>query len=258
MTAAPTPTRRRWTRTYLPTQHGAWAMLLVPFVLGSAASSFGWWSLPLLTAWLSAYLVSYYAFQGLKARRWVRYRAPLQLYGAVLVVSAVALVVYRPWVVATAALFVPFTAVNAWYARHRWDRYWLNGVVSVTQACLMVLVAYALGLGLRLADLEGGSVDWSTPAQLYAAAWLYFTGTVFFVKTMIREAGDSSYYRASVGFHVAALLLAGLLDVWLMAPFALYLLRAVTLPHRSLRPAQVGVVEIVNSMLLVVVSLVVV
>ncbi len=233
-------------------------MLVVPYVLGSAASSFGWWSLPLLTGWLSAYLVSYYAFQGLKARRWGRYRAPLRLYGAGLALSAVPLAVYRPWVVTSVVLFLPFTAVNAWYAEHRRDRFWLNGVASVTQACLMVPVAYALGLGLRLVDLEGGSVDWSTPAQLYAVAWLYFTGTVLFVKTMIREAGDPTYYRGSVVFHLVALVLAGLIDVWLVVPFALYLLRAVALPYRSLRPAQVGAVEVVNATLLVVVSLLVV
>jgi hypothetical protein len=232
-------------------------MLVVPYLLGSGASSFGWWSLPLLTGWLSAYLVSYFVLQGLKARRWGRYRAPLRLYGVALALSAVPLVVYRPWVVVAAVALLPFTAVNGWYAHHRRDRFWLNGVASVTQACLMVFVAYALGLGLRLTDLDDGSVDWTTPLQLFAAAWLYFTGTVLFVKTMIREAGNAVYYRGSVAYHVVAVGLAGLINAWLMVPFALYLLRAVALPRRSLRPAQVGAVEVANATLLVVVALLV-
>ncbi|MFZ0323534.1 MAG: YwiC-like family protein [Actinomycetes bacterium] len=255
MAAAPTASSpRSWARTYVPPQHGVWAMLVVPFVLGTAASSAGWWTLPLLVVWVDAYLVSYYALLGLKARRLARYRAPLRLYTVVLVVVSLPLVAMRPWLVAAAVAFVPLVLLNAWFAYRRDDRNWLNGVVSVTQACLIVFVAYGLGEGVvTAADLS--SVEWSAAVQLFVAAWLYFTGTVLFVKTMIREAGESSYYRASVAYHLVACLLAALVDPWLALPFGLYLVRAVALPRHRLRPAQVGVVEVVDSVLLVVVAL---
>ena len=51
-----------------------------------------------------------------------------------------------------------------------------------------------------------------TPAEAATSrAWLlaaviatYFAGTVFYVKTLIRERGSEPYYWLSVGFHALA------------------------------------------------------
>jgi hypothetical protein len=249
--AAPSPTTagRSWVRTYLPPQHGAWAMLVAPFLLGTLASSWTWLAAPLLVAWVDGYLLSYYVLQWVKTRRRQRVAAPLRLYGLLLLPLAVLLVLAEPWLVLAGVAFLPFTAVNAWYARRRDERALVNGLVSVTQACLMVPVAYGVG----------GGDDWRRAAVLYAAAWLYFAGTVFYVKTMIREKGDPAHLRWSVGFHAVAVVAAAALDPWLVGPFALFLLRAVAMPRRAasrpVRPAQVGALEVVNTVLLVVVAL---
>ena len=240
---------RSWTRTYLPPQHGAWAMLVTPFLLGTLASSWTWLALPLLVAWVDAYLLSYYLLQAWKTRRLSRVLAPVRLYGAVLVVLGLPLVWAQPWLGLAAVAFVPFAAVNAWYARRRDERALVNGLVSVTQACLMVPVAYGVG----------GGDDWARAAVLTAVAWLYFAGTVLYVKTMIREKGEASYVRASVGYHAVALVVATWLDPWFAAPFALYLGRAWLMPRlaatRPVRPAQVGALEIVATLLLLAVAL---
>ena len=253
MTTSPA-VRRSWTRTYLPPQHGAWAMLVVPFLIASAASTFGWWSLPLLLAWIDAYLLSFYAFQALKSRRLRRYRSPIRLYVVVLAAVGVPLVILRPWLLVAATAFLPFAAVNAWYAYRRNDRAVVNGLVSVTQACLMVFVAYGLG-----SDAAAGStigvLGEPEPMALFGVCWLYFAGTVFYVKTMIRQAGDRSYYWASVVFHSIALVAATLIDPWLAVPFAVFLGRAAVLPGHRLRPGLVGVIELANCALLVAASL---
>lgn len=242
--------RRSWTRTYLPPQHGAWAMLVVPVLLGTLASSWTWLVIPLLIAWLDAYLLSYYLLQWWKTRKLQRFLAPIRLYGLVLIATGVVLVIAEPWLVLVAFAFAPFTAVNAWYARRKDERALVNGLVSVTQACLMLPVAYALG----------GGDDWHRAVVLTASSWLYFAGTVFYVKTMIREKGDPTYLHWSVGFHVVALVVAVALEPWLAIPFAVYLIRSVALPHRAaaqpLRPGRIGVIEIVNTLLLVAVALV--
>ena len=253
MTSTPA-VHRSWTRTYLPPQHGAWAMLIVPFLLGGAASSFGWWSLPLLVVWIDAYLLSFYAFQALKARRLQRYRSPVQLYAVVLVAVGVPLVAVRPWLIVAAVAFLPFAVVNAWYAYRRNDRAVVNGLASVTQACLMVFVAYALGTQAAAGSVPGVATV-PEPMALFGICWLYFAGTVFYVKTMIRQAGDRSYYWVSVAFHAIALAIAMLIDPWLALPFAVFLGRAAALPRYRLRPGLVGVIELGNCVLLVVASL---
>ena len=88
------------------------------------------------------------------------------------------------------------------------------------------------------------------------AVGLYLVGTVLFVKTMIREAGDATYLRSSVAFHAVAVPVAGVIALPLVLPFAWYLARAAVLPHRTMRPAQVGLVEIISWLLLVVFAVV--
>lgn len=224
-------------------------MLIVPVLLGAIASSWTWLTLPLFIAWIDAYLLSYYLLQWWKTRKLHRFLAPIRLYGVVLVVLGGALVVAEPWLALVALAFLPFAAVNFWYARRKDERALVNGLVSVTQACLMLPVTYALG----------GGDDWHRAAVLTAASWLYFAGTVLYVKTMIREKGDPTYLRGSIGFHLVALVVATVLEPWLALPFAAYLVRAVVLPRRAavqpLRPGRIGVIEIANTLLLVVVSL---
>ena len=71
---------RRTLRRYIPPQHGAWAMLLVPWLAGVLTAGFRWVHLPLLGAWLAGYLASYYVFQAVKTRRLNRFRAQLVAY----------------------------------------------------------------------------------------------------------------------------------------------------------------------------------
>lgn len=228
-------------RQWIPPQHGAWAMLVVPFVLGVMAGGPALLHLLLLPAWLLAYLASYFFLQWLRVRRRQRFVRPLVVYGSLLALTGGALVLLEPSLLVFALLYLPGFLVNVVYARRHDDRSLVNGLVSVVQACL----------GVPLANAVGADPDWPVAWRLFALALLYFAGTVFFVKTMIRERESAGYYWASIGYHTGALVLAGLLSPWLLVPFALYLARAVVLPRRPMRPAQVGAVEIVNSVLLV-------
>jgi hypothetical protein len=88
----------------------------------------------------------------------------------------------------------------------------------------------------------------------------YFLGTVLYVKTMIRERGRAGYVAASVGFHLTAvaaatwLVVTGLQTWALPVVAALLTVRAAAGPlvnarrPRPLRPAVVGVGEIVASL----------
>lgn len=234
-----TTTARARRRQYLPPQHGAWAMLLLPYLAGVLVSGFAWPDLPLLGAWIAGYLLSYYVLQTIKTRRLSRFRPQIALYAPVTVVLAVPVVVARPALLWFAPAYAVLLAVNAWFAWRRQERALVNDLASVAQSCLMVPV---------VAVVAGSTPDW----RPFAVVLLYFTGTVLFVKTMIRERGSVPYRWASIGYHLAALAAATVIDAFAAVVFAGLLGRAWLLPGRPLTPKQVGFVEIGASMLVLV------
>jgi len=231
------PARRR--RQFVPPQHGAWAMLAVPYLAGLLAAGLRWPDLPLLGAWLAGYLLSYYVFQAVKSRRPGRYRDQLVLYCAIAAPLAAVVIAARPTVLWYAPAFAGLSAVNAGYAWRRRERALLNDIASVIQSCLMVLVAATVA----------GSPP-SAVLDVFVLCLAYFLGTVFYVKTMIRERGNPAFRRWSIGYHVLALAVAGWLGPWTGALFGWLLLRAVLLPGRGWSPKRVGLVEIANCVLL--------
>lgn len=239
-TAAPGP-RRRSRHRFVPPQHGAWAMLLVPYLVGVLLVGLRWPHLPLLGAWLAGYLLSYYVLQAVKSRRPGRFRPQMLLYAPATALLGALVVATRPQVLVYALAYAPLLAVNVWYARRRRERALVNDLASVAQSCLMVLV---------VATVAGAAVD--EVAGAFVAVLLYFTGTVLYVKTMIRERGRVGYRRASVAYHALAVAPAAWLSLPLGAVFLALLVRAWVLPGRRLSPKQVGLLETVASLLLLV------
>jgi hypothetical protein len=231
-------------RRFLPAQHGAWAMLIVPFVTGLLASGFRWPDGPLFVAWLAGYPLSYFVLQAIKSRRPGRYRPQILAYGLVSAPLAIVAAIGCPALLAYAPIFAALFAVNAWYAARRDERALLNGVASVLQSCLMVFA---------VATVHG--TPWPDVAGVFALCAGYFVGTILYVKTMIRERDNPAYRRWSVGYHTVALAVALAVGRWPAAAlFACLLVRAAVLPGRRLSPRQVGIIEIVNSALLLVVA----
>lgn len=236
--------------TYIPPEHGAWAMLLVPFLLGTFSATPSWWSLLLLVAWLASYLTSYFAVRWLKTRhlrhRGVRFRKPMLGYAAVLAAAGAALAVANPWLLAAALAFVPFELVALFLAMKGKERSWVAGVASATAASLMAPVSY------RLAEGE----DTQLALGLFIVSWLSLAGAVLHVKSTIRERDDRRYRWASIAFHVVALALAAWIEPWLALPFGYLLLRSVAVPQHGWRPGRIGIVEIIGSVLVLVTALV--
>lgn len=208
-------------------------MLLVPWLAGILVAGFRWPHLPLLVAWLAGYLLSYYALQAVKTRRLSRFRPQLLLYAPITAALGVLVVLGRPEVLSYAPAYAFLLAVNACYARLRRERALANDLASVVQSCLMVLVA---------TTVAGADISRATLA--FVTVLLYFTGTVLYVKTMIRERDNPAYYRISVAYHVFAFAVAACLGVMSAVVFAALLVRAAVLPRHRLTPKHVGIVEI--------------
>jgi hypothetical protein len=234
-------------RKFVPPQHGAWAMLIVPYLAGLLVAGWTWVAAPLGIAWLAGYLLSYYVFQAIKTGQPRRWRAQLLVYSAPTVPLVGVVVWARPPVLWYAPAFAALWAVNAWYARRRQERALLNDLSSVVQSCLLVFVVATVAEA-PLADSAGA----------FAVCLAYFAGTTLYVKTMIRERNNITYRWWSIGYHTlafvavawAALALLGWLGLVWAIVFGWFLVRAWLLPGRGLAPKQVGLIEIGNCVLL--------
>lgn len=234
---------------WVPQQHGAWAMLIVPFVLGlvaaSTANQLGWAHLVLGLFWFLGYFTFNAASGWLKAaqRKKARYFPPLVTFGALAVVAgcatlALAGIRILPWTLC----FIPLVLPALWLAAHRNERATFGGFLTVVAASLMLPVARYLYPS-----------DWNDWPQVFAETWLtfgYFFGTVLFVKTNIRQRGSRAYLIASAGFHLllfassVLLMVGGQVALWWVPILFVILVRALILPPLRLRPIVLGVSEI--------------
>ncbi|WP_448073784.1 YwiC-like family protein [Georgenia yuyongxinii] len=287
-TATSVPVRRRRRRRgpgWVPDQHGAWAMIVVPPLVGTALSGPAWAHVPLLGLWWVGYFAFFATGLWLRSRRKARYVAPVRAYGMAVLPLAAALLLTNPHLATWAVPFAPLVAVTLWCSARRRDRSLFNDVVTVGAAGLMTAVAYDAGTGGAgglwgtgwpagtgwlgtdaVAVLPGSSPDGSVTG--WAWAWLvtalvtaYFLGTIGYVKTNIRERGNRRFLLGSVGYHVLVAVVVGLLAAggvvsgWHAAVWVALLARAAAVPvvaarrGRPVRPLVIGVGEIVFSVL---------
>ena len=228
---------------YFPKQHGAWAMQVLPFLFGMFAAGPKPIHGLLFLGWLCAYLFSYPLLQWLRTGKKRVYQTPTFLYGGVLFVIGAALLIWKPELFRWAPLFIPMLLVNLIYARRNRERAVLNDLAAVVQFSLMVFVAFD----------AGGGEDWRFAAGLFLLSLLYFTGTVFYVKTMIREKNNKAFYWCSVLYHAAFLAAVAILyPPGLLAAAAALLVRAVLTPRLAPPVKIVGMLEIAYSALVLI------
>jgi hypothetical protein len=241
-------------RLWIPRQHGAWAMLLLPVLLGVAASTPDPWQLVVAVTALAAYLASVTAQTWSRSRRPPAYRLPMAVYGAVAVVLGIVLLAAFPPLALAAVVIVPTGLLVFRGARPGTRRDLANSLAQVAQALVLVPVtAWVSGVW----DME------RVLAYTCVAAG-YQLGSVLVVRSVLRERGNRGFAALAVGFHVLLVVLAA---VFLPLPYAFVAVglaaRAAALPVAQrrlaggptpLRPIHVGIVEIVASVSVVVVS----
>ena len=228
-----------FSRTWIPNQHGAWAFLVTPVLVGALAGGVNGWHLLLLLTWLSAYCLNFYASLAIKTRKPQRYLRQLTTYGAATVVTGLPLLWHDLALLRLLAFALPAFAVNVWHVRQRNERAWLNDFVGIALAGVVGYGAYLLG-----------STPSTTTRAHHAllaltATCLYFGGTVVYVKTMIRERGSRTWMRISYASHGALVVLATLERAWVLVVVALALLaRAILVPRLGWTPKRIGLTEI--------------
>ncbi len=204
-------------------------MLVVPYVAGLvlriSEGRLNVASVLLFPTWMIGYFAFNAASLWLKSRRRARYLPPARTYVLITAALGIGVLVAQFSLVWWLPIFAPLLAVGLWCAWRRDERSLPSGAVTVAAACLMLLVVYTN---------SPADVRWPSYAVAAALACFgYFFGTVLYVKTMIRERGEIAYVAASIGWHVACVVVALRFprESWLLAAFfAVMLARAVTMP----------------------------
>jgi hypothetical protein len=247
--AAARPIARQW----LPHQHGAWAMLAVPFLLGVAASTPSPWQAVLAVASVLGYLASATGQAWLRARRRDPFTLPLAIYGVAFGALGLALVAAFPALLVTLVVLAPTTVMIVSGARPGTRRDLANSVAQSAQALVLVPAAAWVS----------GAFQPGRAAVATAIGAVFLLGTVLVVRSVLRERNSAAFTALSAGLHAAVIVPAALLGpVWVALAVGLTA-RAWALPTiarrtvgtpKPLKPVHVGAVEALASVALVVVA----
>lgn len=222
----------------MPKQHGAWAMLIIPFVLGAGMGEFTWLHLPLFGGWLFLYLSTYPMMMWAKNKK-RDFHAKWFFAYFLLALLLLAMPLWKEWkLIYFGLLMLPFLMINLYYAKRNDERALFNDLSAIAAFGVGGVASYYLGVGRWDGEALG----------IWVVTMMFFAGSTFFVKTMIREKQNPIYRWFSWAYHL--LLIAGSI----MAGFPLLaivfipsVVRAIGLYGRNLTMMKLGVLEIVNS-----------
>ncbi|TKJ92758.1 hypothetical protein PaeCFBP13512_05235 [Paenibacillus sp. CFBP13512] len=219
---------------YIPNQHGAWVMLILPFLFGLVA--FGGHSLHILLfiSWLLLYLLSFPLLQWIKTGKAYKYRQPALVYAGLSIPVLSLLLIYQPDLIGYGIFLGICFVLNMYYARTRNERALINDIIAIVMFCSFIYPVMYIGR----------TTDWQLATTLFLIAVLYFVGTALYVKTMLRERGNVHYYIGSIFYHIVICGLVSWMNIGLIISFALLLLRSIILPHFNLKSKHVGIIEI--------------
>lgn len=233
-------------KLFMPKQHGAWAMLIIPFWLGAAASEIIWQHVPFFIGWLLLYLATYPLLLIFKKKKIPFYRKWALIY----MVPAIVFLLIPLFTTPTIAYFgfsmIPFFILNAYFSSKNKDRALMND--------LSAIVVFSIA-GLASSYLPGGTIN-EEAILVYAASILFFTGSTFYVKTMIREKKNTNFKWISWTYHfLVPILWLGAGEAIVAAAAVPSLVRAVAFYGKPLSVMKVGIYEIVNAALFFIIML---
>ncbi|WP_214884296.1 MULTISPECIES: YwiC-like family protein [unclassified Exiguobacterium] len=223
----------------IPNQHGAWSMLILPFVLGGMVGGWTWAHVSFAIAWLFVYMGTFFLFQYIKQRKKSRDLLRTVMMYLIIAIAAIVPVFLVVWsLIWFAVAMIPFGLVNAYFAKIKDERNVWNDASAVTSFCIGGMASYYLGA--RVLD--------ETMIWVFVLPYLYFFGSIFFVKTMIREKKSIIYRNLSWGYHILLIIVFIVLGYPLLVlAYAPSLIRAIWFYGKKVPIMKIGIVEIANS-----------
>ena len=240
--------KSRRSQGWMPNQHGAWFMLFIPPLMGLILQP-SWAALPLLITWWAGYFTYFAITIWVKSRLRKKHLPPVLTYGAITALAGIAALITQWQLIAWLPIFAPIIAVAVYETIKRRERSLASGWSTVLAAAMMLPTVASISTSGTPAAVSG-DLWWAT-------AWfaLYFGGSIYYVKTLIRDFGNRTRFIQSVIFHAVVCIAAiGLAlaqpHTWPVAVVsALLLARSYAVPRTAQRrgkripPKYVGMVD---------------
>ncbi|MEI5909318.1 YwiC-like family protein [Bacillus spongiae] len=225
-------------KVILPKQHGAWAMLILPFLLSSIIGNPSLFHLPLFFGWLFLYLATYPLLLFLRRKKPSLHGKWASIYLGLAFLFLIPPLLYEWRLIYFGIAMIPFFIINIYFAKINRERAFWNDVTAISSFCVGGLASYYLGVG----SLD--EMAWF----LAILSFLFFLGSTFYVKTMIREKKNPKYKWYSWGYHalIPILLLITGNGLFLIA-YIPSVLRAFLFYGKKMSIKKVGILEIENS-----------
>lgn len=220
-------------------------MVIAPLLVGALASGLSWVHIPLLAFWLSGYFSFFATSLWLKSRRKPRYWPPVKAYFVSSTVLGLITLAFDWRLIYWAPAFLPALGFGLWAASQRRQRELISGLMTLVGSALMVLVAYD----------AGGGADWARAGWLALIQFVYFGGTVFYVKSVIRERNNPKFMTLSIAVHLVSAVGMAFLSPWLGLIFLVLAIRAAVVPRFAPSPKDMGIGEIFSTVIVSVASL---
>ncbi|MFS0665711.1 YwiC-like family protein [Bacillus mojavensis] len=225
-------------KALIPKQHGAWAMLLIPFCLGMVKGGAVLWHIPLFLGWLFLYLAVYPVTLALKKKQINAYQKWIFYYSVPACSFLLAAVIHKPFFIWLAFSLLPLFLIHVYYARRKNERALLNDFAGVFFFCAGGFASCWLGTE----TLDGWA--WF----IFAQSSLFFIGSSFYVKSVIREKNNRGFACWSWGYHLLLPLLSAAFGAgWAVLAFIPSSLRAWFFHGKKWPVQTIGILEIVNA-----------
>ncbi|WP_286059368.1 YwiC-like family protein [Bacillus mojavensis] len=225
-------------KALIPKQHGAWAMLLIPFCLGTVKGGAVLWHIPLFLGWLFLYLAVYPVTLALKKKQINAYQKWIFYYSVPACSFLFAAVIHKPSFIWLAFSLLPLFLIHVYYARRKNERALLNDFAGVFFFCAGGFASCWLGTE----TLNGWA--WF----IFAQSALFFIGSSFYVKSVIREKNNRGFAYWSWGYHLLLPLLSAAFGAgWAVLAFIPSSLRAWFFHGKKWPVQTIGILEIVNA-----------
>lgn len=221
----------------IPKQHGAWGMLLIPFILGVLIGKGTWYHIPLFFAWLFVYLATYPLLMYVKQPRKKYYLYYFFLYSSVACVFAIVALIYEWRILLFSIVMLPCFFINIYYSHQKNERALLNDIFAIILFCIGGIISYYFTMK---------TVD-EKACVIAVISFLYFMGSTFYVKSMIREKKNPMYRLVSWGYHSLLMIITLIVSPWFSIIFIPSLVRSIIFYGRNISILKLGILEIVNS-----------
>ena len=173
-----------------------------------------------------------------KKKKLIYYIKWTSIYMIPAIILLIIPLMYQPKLIYFGLCMVPFFLINAYYSSRNQDRAFGND--------LSAILAFAIA-GIASGFVVSGQIS-SNLILVFTSCILFFIGSTFYVKSMIREKKNQHFKWVSWGYHLIVPI------VWLLSAeilvsiaFLPSIIRAIGFYGKQLSPKKIGIYEIVNA-----------